>query len=143
MIGIGLGVHKKRRGSAPVIPVFVSAVIENADPTKVIVTFDVPLNETPSGGFTIVGKTLSESISGAVVTLTATEAFAYGDTLTVVYTKPALNPLQSLTGGKVASFSEAVTNNVESSIPSNAMRNEEDTDYLRNEEDTDYLVEET
>ena len=112
-IGNRIGSGKDSTPVVPVVPAFVSAVVENAAPTHVIVTFDIPLNETASGGFTLAGKTISnESISGAVITLTVTVAYAYGNTPTVVYTKPGTNPLKSLTNGEVASFSQAVTNNI-------------------------------
>ncbi|MDE0204247.1 MAG: SwmB domain-containing protein, partial [Rhodospirillaceae bacterium] len=91
-----------------------------------VVTFDEPLDAgaapagsafrvtaTPSGGTsrTIAG-TGTASIDGAKVTLTLASAVAYGDTVTVRYTRPSANPLRDLVGDRVASFSgQAVTNN--------------------------------
>jgi uncharacterized repeat protein (TIGR02059 family) len=56
----------------------------------------------------------SLTVSGAVVNLTLASACAYGDTITVSYTKPASNYLRdNTTGGSVASFSgQTVTNNI-------------------------------
>jgi hypothetical protein len=54
------------------------------------------------------------AISGAKVQLTLANAIKYGDIVTVVYTKPATNPLQSTAGGLATSISssQSVVNNV-------------------------------
>jgi hypothetical protein len=53
-------------------------------------------------------------ISGTKVQLTLASAIKYGDIVTVVYTKPATNPLQTTAGGLAVSISTAqsVVNNV-------------------------------
>jgi hypothetical protein len=54
----------------------------------------------------------SVSISGTKVLLTLSSPVVYGNTVTVAYTKPATNPLQTSTGAQVASFSaKSVLNN--------------------------------
>jgi hypothetical protein len=52
-------------------------------------------------------------ISGTKVQLTLSSAIKYGDIVTVTYTKPTTNPLQSSTGGIAASVSAGpVVNNL-------------------------------
>ena len=59
----------------------------------------------------------SVAISGTRVQLTLASPVVYGDVVTVAYTKPAANPLQTTAGGQAASLSaQNVTNNV---IPEN------------------------
>jgi hypothetical protein len=53
------------------------------------------------------------SISGTVVMLTLASPVVYGDVVTVGYTKPSTNPLQTASGGQAATISaQSVTNNV-------------------------------
>ncbi len=98
-------------------PVFVSAVVEDAAPTKVILTYDQDLDESSvpdTTDFTITGKTISAvEVSGATVEVTVTEEFFYGDTITINYTVGS-NPIQGDVGGLDAdSLVDApVTNNV-------------------------------
>jgi trimeric autotransporter adhesin len=99
-------------------PTFSSAQVANASPTIVAVTMSETLaNIAPvASAFTVSGgKTVSSvSISGAVVSLTCSAAYAYGDTITVQYTKPGSgNMLQDAAGNLTASFGPStVTNNV-------------------------------
>ena len=52
-------------------------------------------------------------ISGNTVRLYLTEGVAPGDIVTVSYTRPSINPLQSLSGGLAASIiNQPVTNNI-------------------------------
>ena len=118
------GVLKQNRGigqsvwTAEPIPVPVSAAIANATPTKVDITFDVDLDATSVPATTtgtLAGKTISAvAVVGKVMTYTVTVAYAYGDVVTVSYTKPVSNYLKALDrGSAVASFSGlAVTNNI-------------------------------
>ena len=53
------------------------------------------------------------AISGTKVLLTLASPVVYGDVVTVAYTKPASNPLQTASGGQAASITaQNVTNNV-------------------------------
>ncbi len=53
------------------------------------------------------------AVSGTTVSLTLASPVAYGDVVTVAYTKPSSNPLQTAAGAQAASFSaQNVTNNV-------------------------------
>ena len=61
----------------------------------------------------------SVSISGTKVRLALASPVAYGDIITVSYTKPASNPLQTGSGGQAASLSaQPVTNNCLNISPS-------------------------
>ena len=66
-----------------------------------------------------IARTVSSvAISGTKVLLTLSSPVAYGDVVTVAYTKPATNPLQTAAGGQAASISaQNVTNNVAAVIP--------------------------
>jgi hypothetical protein len=55
----------------------------------------------------------SVSISGTKVILTLASPVAYGDVITVAYTKPSANPLQTTSGGQAATISaQTVINNI-------------------------------
>ena len=101
-----------------VSPVFLSAQIADAHKDRVLITFDHALVETPVpdvSAFPLAGKTVNNvAISGAVVTLTVTASYDWGDIPVAGYTKPGSNTLKDLsTGGEVATFSaQAITNNI-------------------------------
>lgn len=98
-------------------PVFVSAVVENATPTKVTLTYDQTLDmgSVPATtDFTLDGKTISlVEVSGATVTLTVSVTYDWGDVIAVSYTKGS-NPIQGSVGGVDADnlVSQSVTNNI-------------------------------
>ena len=103
----------------PVIPVYVSSVIQNATPSVLEMTYNLTLanvNPAPSA-FIVMVNSVSRTvntvaISGTKVMLTLSSAVVYGDIVTVAYTKPASNPLQTTSGGQAASISaQSVTNN--------------------------------
>ena len=101
----------------PTVPAFVSASVENAAPTKVVLTYDIDLDEASvpaTGDFTVTDHTVSSvAVSGATVELTLSTAVIYFDILYVTYTKGA-NPIQNAVGGLDAEdlSSTLVTNNV-------------------------------
>ena len=104
---------------ATVNPVYVSSVIENATPSRVEMTYNLTLaNIIPAASAFVVSvnssaRTVSSvSISGTKVFLTLASPVVYGDVVTVAYTKPATNPLQTSSGGQAASITaQQVTNN--------------------------------
>jgi uncharacterized repeat protein (TIGR02059 family) len=106
-------------------PVYVSSVIENAAPSLLSITYNLSLaNIVPAASaFTVRVNTVARtvtgvSISGTKVQLTLSSPVVYGDVVTVAYTKPAGNPLQTPAGGQAATISaQAVTNNVNSVNP--------------------------
>jgi hypothetical protein len=120
MSGLGIIIASSVvKGSSMIVsvPIPSSAQIAQTDPNKVAITFDQALLDTSvpaTAAFALAGKTISDvAIVGAVVSLTVTVPYNYGDIVTVDYTKPGTNQLRALAGtGQVASFSGfAVTNN--------------------------------
>ena len=105
---------------AAIDPVYVSSVIENATPSRLEMTYNLTLaNIVPAASaFSVMvnssARTVSSvAISGTKVLLTLASPVVYGDVVTVAYTKPATNPLQTSSGGQAASFTaKSVTNNV-------------------------------
>ena len=111
----------------PPSPSYSSSVITEAAPSKIELTFSLALASTApvASSFSVLvnGATRSVnsvSVSGTKVTLTLSAAIAYGDKVTVAYTKPGTNPLQSTSGGQVASFTaQSVTNKRNAPPPPN------------------------
>jgi uncharacterized repeat protein (TIGR02059 family) len=111
-------------GVAPSLT-YISSVIENATPSVLEMTYNLSLtNIVPAtSAFTVminstVRSVSSVSISGTKVALTLSSPVAYGDVVTVAYTKPSANPLQTSTGSEAESFAaKSVTNNVASTEP--------------------------
>jgi uncharacterized repeat protein (TIGR02059 family) len=106
-------------------PVYVSSAVQNATATLIELTYDLSLaNIIPaSTAFSVTVNSVSRTvnsvtISGTIVRLTLASPVVYGDAVTVAYTKPAVNPLQTSAGGQAATFtSKPVTNNVNPAIP--------------------------
>ena len=106
----------------PLNPVYVSSVVENATPTVLEMTYNLALaNVVPdASAFTVQVNSVTRTVntvtsSGTKVMLTLASAVVYGDIVTVAYTKPASNPLQTASGGQAATItSQTVTNNVNS-----------------------------
>lgn len=105
--------------AAPV-PVHVSSVVENASPSSLVMTYNLTLaNIVPAASaFSVrvnsTARTVSSvAVSGTKVTLTLASPVVHGDAITVAYTKPSANPLQTSSGGQAESFSaKTVTNNL-------------------------------
>ena len=103
----------------PSSPVFLSASVENATPARLEMTYNLTLaNVVPAASaFTVkvnsVTRTVSSvAISATKVLLTLANPVVNGDAVTVAYTKPATNPLQTAAGGQAASItSQNVINN--------------------------------
>ncbi len=106
--------------TAPAVPVYVSSAIENAAPSIIEMTYNLTLaNIVPAASaFSVqvnsaAGSVSSVSISGTKVLLTLSSPVAYGNTVTVAYTKPSTNPIQTSAGGQAATLSsQTVTNRV-------------------------------
>jgi len=107
------------------IPVYVSSSVENATPSRLEITYNLTLaNIVPSASaFTVMVNSAtrsvsSVSVSGNKVFLNLSSPVVYGNTITVAYTKPATNPIQTPSGGQAASLSvQNVTNNVATVSP--------------------------
>ncbi|MCX6262320.1 MAG: SwmB domain-containing protein, partial [Bacteroidia bacterium] len=106
--------------NAPPGPVYSSSVIENATPSLIEITYNLSLaNIVPAASaFSVnvnsAARSISSvSISGTKVLLTLASPVVYGNTVTVAYTKPSTNPLQTTSGGQAATISaQTVTNKV-------------------------------
>ena len=102
------------------LPVFVSSSIENVDPSVINVVYDVSLaNIVPAASAFIVKVNSSTrsvnnvAISGSSVLLTLATPVVYGDVVSLSYTKPSSNPLQTTGGGQAASITaKAMINRV-------------------------------
>jgi len=109
----------------PPVPVYVSAAVGNTAPSMVEMTYNLSLaNIVPAtSAFTVLVNSATRAvkgvaISGTKVQLTLASAIAFGDVVTVAYTKPALSPLQTTSAGQVLSISvQAVTNNISAPVP--------------------------
>jgi uncharacterized repeat protein (TIGR02059 family) len=105
-------------------PAYVSSVAENTTPTVITMTYNMALaNVIPAAtAFSVLVNSASRpvsavAISGTKVQLTLTSAIHFGDIVTVTYTKPAANPLQTSAGGVAAGIStQPVTNNIQNPV---------------------------
>jgi hypothetical protein len=101
-------------------PAFASAQISNATPSVINVTMTEALSGTLSAvsAFTVtvdgIGATLSSnaSVDATHFNLTLATPVTFGQSVLVLYTKPALNPLKDAVGNETASFSGSVSNTV-------------------------------
>jgi uncharacterized repeat protein (TIGR02059 family) len=100
-------------------PVYISSVVQNNTPTILDMTYNLSLaNIVPdTAAFKVQVNSINVPISSIailnnIVRLTLTNAIVYEDLVTVAYTAPELNPLQTSSGVLVASISSvSVTNN--------------------------------
>jgi len=105
---------------AAVIPTFNSAVIQNASPDMLEMTYSLSLAAIvpPNSAFIVKvnGQTRTVNavtVAGNKVTLKLASPVAFGQEVTVAYNKPATYPLQTPQGGQVATMTARnVTNNV-------------------------------
>jgi len=95
------------------IPVLTSSVIENATPDKLVMTYNVYLAgvspASTSFSLKVNGANIkinSVAVAGNKVSLVLAERVNYGDNITIEYTKPAVNPLQSTSGVEASSFND-------------------------------------
>ena len=111
--------------ATPATPVFSSASIENNSPAALILNYNLSLaNIVPSVTAFIVkvngtNRTVTTvTISGSKITLMLASQVIYGDVVTVAYTKPVSNPLQTSEGIQAASLtSQTVKNNCVAPTP--------------------------
>jgi len=109
----------------PASPAFVSAIIQNATPSKLEMTYSLSLAAIvpASSAFIVMVNSQTRTVNavtvaGNKVTLTLASPVAYGDVVTVAYNKPATNPLQTPQGGQAQTMTARnVTNNVVAAIP--------------------------
>ena len=96
----------------PAIPVYISSVVENTTPTILEMIFSLPLSQIvpDASAFTVTVNSVNRTVIGVNidngnVELILSSKIVYGDIVTVAYTKPATNPLQTTEGGQ----SESIT----------------------------------
>lgn len=112
----------------PPTPVVSGAAVEDSAPAVVVISYSINLAsiKPASSAFTVTvnGTTRTVSsvaVSGNKVSLTLSSPVNHGDVVTVSYTKPSTNPLQSTEGAQAASFtSRSVTNNCAAPAPTPA-----------------------
>ncbi len=105
--------------SQPGIPVYAGSSVENATPSLLTMTYSLTLaNIVPAASaFAVRVNSVARGVnsvvvSGTKVQLTLAGPVAYGDVVTVSYTKPAVSPLQTASGGMAANIvNQAVINN--------------------------------
>ena len=115
-----VGAWEYASGGAPATPIYVNSEIKNLYPSVIEMNYNLALaNIVPATtAFSVmvnsVSRTISSvSISGTKVLLTLASPVVYGNVVSLAYTRPALNPLQTAAGGQAASISaQSVTNNV-------------------------------
>jgi uncharacterized repeat protein (TIGR02059 family) len=114
-----MGAFELTSGTTATIPVYISSVVENATPSLLAMTYNLTLaNVVPAtSAFTVrvnsVTRTVTNvAISGTKVQLTLASPVVSGNVVTVSYTKPSTNPLQTASVGTAADVSNLqVTNN--------------------------------
>jgi len=108
------------RVNPPAVPVFAGAVVENATPSVITMTYSLSLaNLVPApSAFLVTVNSVARTVtmvavSGTRVTLTLASPIVYGNNVRVAYTRPSSNPLQTPAGGLAASITaQTVSNNV-------------------------------
>ncbi len=104
-------------------PTLVSAVVENAAPSVVVLTFSENLSGTLplAAVFTVSGSTVSSRAVGstaAKINLTLAAPIVFGNVKTTSYTASGTNNLQDAAGNQVANYTgQAITNNVAALAP--------------------------
>lgn len=115
----GIGAYEYYPPVPPAPPVYQSASIENTTPSLLRMTYDLTLKNVvpPSTAFNVqvnsVRRTVSTvEIKGNAVQLTLASPVVYNDIVTISYTAPSTNPIQTASGGVAKDIaSKPVTNN--------------------------------
>jgi uncharacterized repeat protein (TIGR02059 family) len=103
----------------PLVPVYNTSVIENANPSLLVMTYSLAPSHLlpPASSFTVYVNLISRTVtnvssSGDKVALTLSSRVVFGDFVTVAYTKPSINPLKTDAGGLAESLTaQPVINN--------------------------------
>ena len=113
-----IGAFEYQSGSIVAVPSFQSSAVENTTPTLLELTYNLTLaNIVPATtSFLVmvnsVARTVSSiAITGSKVQLSLASAVKFGDIITVSYTKPTSNPLQTAAGALASTISAQVTIN--------------------------------
>ena len=108
------------KATTPEIPVYQNSAVANATPSLVEMTYNLTLaNIVPAAtAFKVLNNSVATTVtavavSGTKVQLTLASAIKYGDVVTVSYTIPSSNQLQTVAGGKASSISnQSIINNL-------------------------------
>jgi uncharacterized repeat protein (TIGR02059 family) len=97
--------------ATPVSPVYTSSTVENATPSLLTMTYNLTLaNYIPVGSaFSVLVNSVARTvntvvISGTKVQLNLASHILPGDIVTISYTKPTSNPIQTTSGGTATSI---------------------------------------
>lgn len=111
------------------VPLLQSAVISSGAPNQIVLTYNKNINESvfpfwadfsQTGTTSSLRKVTTVAISGATVTLTFSENFYIGETVTLTYTKKGYyeSCIQDIEGNDAANLvSQTVTNNSTTAVP--------------------------
>ncbi len=119
-----LGAFETQLTTVAVNPVYSGSTVENTTPSVIGMNYNLTLASTlpPATAFGVMVNSVvrvvnTVAVSGTQVLLTLASPVVKGDVITVAYTAPASNPLQSTSGGPAATMSaKAVTNNVSGAV---------------------------
>jgi uncharacterized repeat protein (TIGR02059 family) len=120
-----LGAFEMQTGTTVTLPVYVSSTVQNTTPSLLEMTYNLTLaNIAPAtSSFLVLVNSISRTvntvaISGTKVQLTIASPIVSGDAVTVSYTKPSSNTLQTPAAGQATTIgAQPVTNNVNPAIP--------------------------
>lgn len=119
-----IGAYEYKSGTAaPAAPLYQSSSVENATPSVLEINYDLSLNSTSPAAtaFTVLVNSAARSVSTVTIAsnkvqLTLSSPVKFGDMISVAYTQPSTNPLQSTSGGIAAGYTaKTVSNNLASS----------------------------
>ena len=123
-----LGAFEFQSGLPAPSPVYISSVIENSSPSLLEINFDLSLDNLKVPAKTsfnvmvnLQNRTInSVSVSGKTVKLNLATSVVFGDLVTLSYSKPSINSIQTVSGGEAQNFSnKSVTNNCKDLIKPN------------------------
>ncbi len=110
----------------PAVPVYQNSAVENSTPSLLEINYSLILDNSAlpaAGDFVVQVNSVNRAVSSVSVIenkvmLTISGPVVYGDIVKVSYTRPAVNPLQSTSGGLAEDITDQpVTNNCSSGIP--------------------------
>lgn len=128
---VGAVIYTEVSAPVPASPVYVSSAVENTNPGVLEMIYNLSLAPVSPAAvaFSVTVNSVARNInsvtvSGTKVLLSLTTPVLYGDIVTVAYSKPATNPLQTTSGGQAATISaQLVTNKVAQVSPPPVVNN--------------------
>ena len=116
---VGAVVYKEVVTQPAPVPVYNSSVINEATPSRLEITYSLALATIvpAASAFTVRVNNLARGVNSVAVSdtkvfLNLASPVIFGDAITVAYTRPSANPLQTVAGGQVESLvAQQVVNN--------------------------------